>query len=143
MRVLIGTCIIIDALQSRVPFAEAAQKIFIYSANKQFEGYITAKSVTDIYYLTHRLTHSDDKTRKILSKLFTLFHLLDTTSLDCQKAISSEINDYEDAIMMETAIRSEMDCIVTRNVKDYVKSVVKVCDPSEFLKRLEAENKTG
>ena len=56
--------------------AEAAKKLFIYSANKQFEGYITAKSVTDIYYLTHRLTHSDAETRKILSKLFTLFHLL-------------------------------------------------------------------
>ena len=61
MRVLVDTCVIIDALQSRVPFAEAAQKIFIYSANKQFEGYITAKSVTDIYYLTHRLTHSDEE----------------------------------------------------------------------------------
>ena len=56
MRVLVDTCVIIDALQSRVPFSEAAQKLFIYSANKQFEGYITAKSVTDIYYLTHRLT---------------------------------------------------------------------------------------
>ena len=110
MRVLVDTCVIIDALQSRVPFAEVAQKIFIHSANKQFEGYITAKSVTDIYYLTHRLTHSDAETRKILSKLFTLFHLLDTTSLDCRKAISSEISDYEDAIMVETAIRSEMDC---------------------------------
>lgn len=29
MRVLVDTCIIIDALQARVPFAEAAQKIFI------------------------------------------------------------------------------------------------------------------
>lgn len=133
MRVLIDTCVIIDALQSRVPFAEAAQKIFIHSANKQFEGYITAKSVTDIYYLTHRLTHSDAETRKILSKLFTLFYLLDTTSLDCQKAISSEITDYEDAVMVETAIRSEMDCIVTRNVKDYTKSPIKVHEPSAFL----------
>lgn len=88
MKVLVDTCIIIDALQSRVPFAEAAQKIFIHSANKHFEGYLTAKSVTDIYYLTHRLTHSDVETRKILSKLFTLFHLLDTASLDCRKAIS-------------------------------------------------------
>lgn len=61
MRVLVDTCVIIGALQSRVTFAEAAQKIFIHSANKQFEGYITAKSVTDIYYLTHRLTHSDVK----------------------------------------------------------------------------------
>ena len=65
------------AFQSRVPFAEAAQKIFIYSANKQFEGYITAKSVTDIYYLTHRLTHNDAETRKILSKLpkLIIYHL--------------------------------------------------------------------
>ena len=142
MKVLVDTCIIIDALQSRVPFAEAAQKIFIHSANKHFEGYLTAKSVTDIYYLTHRLTHSDVETRKILSKLFTLFHLLDTASLDCRKAISSEINDYEDAIMVETAIRSEMDCIVTSNVKDYTKSSIKVCEPLEFLRLLEAENET-
>lgn len=27
MRVLVDTCVIIDALQSRVPFAEAAQKL--------------------------------------------------------------------------------------------------------------------
>lgn len=140
MRVLVDTCVIIDALQARVPFAEAAQKNFIHSANKQFEGYITAKSVSDIYYLTYWLTHSDAETRKILSKLFTLFHLLDTTSLDCRKAISSEISDYEDAIMVETAIRSEMDCIVTRNVKDYAKSPIMVYEPTEFVSILKAEN---
>lgn len=83
------------------------KKIFIYTANKQFEGYITAKSVTDIYYLTHRLTHSDAETRKIISKLFTLFHLLDTTSLDCRKAISSGISDYEDAINTSNPLRIE------------------------------------
>ena len=88
------------------------------------------------------MTHSDSETRKILSKLFILFHLLDTISLDYRKAISSEIGDYEDAIMVETAIRSEMDCIVTRNVKDYAKSSVKVCEPSAFFKLFEAENET-
>ena len=90
--------------------------------------------------MTHRLTHSDAETRRILGKLFTLFHLLDTTSLDCRKAISSEIGDYEDAIMVETAIRSEMDCIVTRNVKDYAKSSIKVHEPSALIKLLEEEN---
>ena len=80
------------------------------------------------------------ETRKILGKLFTLFHLLDTTSLDCRKAISSEIGDYEDAIMVETAIRSEMDCIVTRSVKDYAKSSIKVHEPSALIKLLEEEN---
>ena len=89
---------------------------------------------------THRLTHSDAETRKILGKLFTLFHLLDTTSLDCRKAMSSEIGNYEDAIIVETAIRSEMDCIVTRNVKDYAKSSIKVHEPSALIKLLEEEN---
>jgi hypothetical protein len=68
-----------------------------------------------------------------------LFHLLDTTSLDCRKAISSEISDYEDAIMVETAIRSEMDCIVTRNMKDYAKASITVYEPDALIALLEVE----
>ena len=45
MKVLVDTCIIIDALQSRVPFAEVAQKIFIHSANKHFEGYLETEII--------------------------------------------------------------------------------------------------
>ena len=136
MKVLIDTCVIIDALQSRRPFYEEAQKIFIYAASQKFEGYITAKASSDIYYLTHRCTHSEMETRKILSKLYTLFHLLDTAALDCRRAISSEMSDYEDAIMVETAIRSEMHCIVTRHVKDYEKASIKVYTPDQFLSLL-------
>ena len=61
--------------------------------------------------------------------------------MDCRKAISSEIGDYEDAIMVETAIRSEIDYIVTRNVKDYTKSSVKVCEPVTLIKLLEEKIK--
>ena len=137
MRILIDTCVIIDALQSREPFRHDAEKLFILAANTVFEGFISAKSVTDIYYLTHRCTHSDADTRKILTKLFTIFEPLDTTGLDCQKAISSSIKDYEDAVMVETALRSEIDCIVTRNTNDYIKSPIPVYLPSEVLKLLD------
>ena len=70
MRVLIDTCVIIDALQNRAGFAENARCIFLEVANRSFIGYITAKSVTDIYYLTHKQTHSDEQARIILKKLF-------------------------------------------------------------------------
>jgi hypothetical protein len=53
--------------------------------------------------------------------------------------MSSEISDYEDAIMVETAIRSEMDCIVTRNGKDYAKASIAVYDPEAFIAKLEVE----
>ena len=116
MRVLIDTCIIIDALQNREPFKDDSQKIFLLAANQQFTGYITAKSVTDIYYLMHRSTHSDKESRTVLSKLFKLFDLLDTDGIDCRKAIPSPISDFEDAVMIETAEREEIDFIVTRNL---------------------------
>ncbi len=136
MRALIDTCIVIDALQNREPFCKEAQAIFLAVANKQFTGFLTAKSVTDIYYLTHRHTHSDKETRIVLSKLFSLFELLDTAGMDCRKAISSDISDYEDAVMVESALRANMDCIVTRNIKDYTKSQVSVYASIDFLEKI-------
>ena len=134
MRALIDTCIIIDALQSRGPFKEHAQAIFLLAANRQFEGFITAKASTDIYYLTHKYLHNDRETRKVLSGLYMLFDLLDTAGIDCRKAISSQMSDFEDAVMVETALRTGMDCIVTRNVKDYEQSLIDIYQPDEFLK---------
>ena len=137
MRVLIDTCVIIDALQARKPFAEDAQQIFLAVANKRVMGFLTAKSAADIYYITHRYTHNDQDTRKVLSTLFSLFELLDTAGMDCRKAISSELTDYEDAMMSETALRCGMDCIVTRNLRDYEKAPVQVYSPSAFLTQIE------
>ena len=136
MRALIDTCIIIDLLQRRDPFFADAHEIFLAAARNQFDGYITAKSVSDIYYLMHRVFHDDQKTRGALSSLFKLFLIADTTALDCQLAILSPIGDYEDAVMAETALRTDMDCIVTRNTNDYTNSSVPVYEPGEFLKRL-------
>ena len=135
MRAVIDTCVIVDALQSREPFCKDAQSIFLLCANRQFDGFLTAKAITDIYYLTHRQMHSDKATRDVLTKLCALFGL-DTTALDIRKAISAEISNFEDAVMVETAVRSGADCIVTRNTKDYSKAPVTVYAPAEFIELL-------
>lgn len=139
MRALIDTCVIVDALQSRKEFREDAQKIFLAAANNSFLGYISAKSATDVYYLMHHYTHSDKASRETLNKLFSLFDVLDTSGLDCRKALPSAVSDFEDAVMVETALRSEMDCIVSRNVKDLRNSPVPVLLPQEFLDKLMRE----
>ncbi len=133
MRALIDTCVIIDALQSREPFKEDAEKIFLLAANDRLEGYITAKSVTDIYYLMRRNTHSEEQSRKILASLLTLFAVLDTHGADCRDALVSPLSDYEDAVMVETGKRSHMDCIVTRNTRDYSKSDISILTPAQLI----------
>ena len=140
MRAFIDTCVVIDALQSREPFAKDAQDIFLAAANNLFLGYISAKAVTDIYYLMHRHTHDDKASRDILNKLFSLFDVLDTAGIDCRKAVLSPVSDFEDAVMVETALRNEVDCIVTRNTRDFSKSTVPVYEPKAFLKLLETDH---
>ena len=137
MRALLDTCVIVDALQNREPFCKDAQTIFLLSANRQFEGFLTAKAITDIYYLTHRQTHSDKDTRDILTKLFALFQLRDTSAMDIRNAISAEVSDFEDAVMIETAVRSGMDCIVTRNTRDYTHAQLPVYTPAEFIRMVD------
>ena len=134
MKALIDTCVVVDALQSREPFCKDAQDVFMLAANQHCEGFLTAKSVTDIYYFTQRQTHYNRTTRDILSKLCTLFFLLDTSALDIRNAIAAEVSDFEDAVMVETAIRSGVDCIVTRNTKDYTNAHLPVYTPADFIK---------
>ena len=137
MRAVIDTCVILDYLQCREPFFDDSLNIAIGRANNEFEAYITASSLTDLYYIIHRHTHSSIETRRIISDLTVLFGLIDTYAEDCINALHSEMKDYEDSVMSETAYRIKADCIVTRNIKDYERSRVPAVLPSEFLMNTE------
>lgn len=136
MNVLIDTNVILDAMLSRSPFGEAAQKLFIMAAEEKINACITASCVTDIYYLLHKHLHDDTKCRQELLKLFTLFNILDVTGSDCEKALELPIPDYEDALLAACAKRGKIECIITRNIKDFNGSSVKAISPDDFLKSI-------
>ena len=70
--------------------------------------------------------------------MFSLFDILDTCGIDYRKALTSSIVDYEDAVMVETAARAGMDCIVTRNLKDYAGAPMPVYSPAQLIELLYA-----
>ena len=133
MRILVDTNIIIDALTGREPFREAAEQVFLIAANRAEDMYIAASSVTDIYYLVRKHLHSTEQSKDVMSKLCELFYILDVTSGDCMDALASEIKDYEDAVITCCAYRSQVDYIVTRNIKDYAVSKVRAILPEKFV----------
>ncbi len=112
---------------------ENAQQIFLLAANRKFTGYVTAKSVTDIYYIMHRHFHDDTQTRNVLNRLLVIFGIMDTAGEDCRQALLSKVSDFEDAVMIETAKHFDADCIVTRNIKDYINADITVYTPEEFI----------
>ena len=141
MKVLIDTNVIIDVLQQREPWFPDGQKIFIAAAEKRMDGYITTKQVADIHYFSKKnfkgQENADQKARQVISKLFDLFCIADTLCEDCQNAIAVNNGDYEDAIMISTALRINAGCIVTRNTEHFKIFNLKVFTPSEFINFIE------
>lgn len=133
MRVLIDTNVIVDALTSREPWNKSAEQIFLMAAHNSANMYISASMATDIYYLVRKYCHDTGMAIQTMEKLYNLFGILDVTKEDCIQALTSSINDYEDAVVCEVARRSGMQYIVTRNTKDYVNSYVKAILPDEFI----------
>ena len=136
MKVVFDTCIVIDVLQRREPFCADAMKLVNAVSDQLITGILTAKSITDIYYLMRKNLHSEEAARELLGKLFILFDVEDTYSVDFHGAIAYPITDYEDAVMVQTAKRIGADCIVTRNQKDYARSDVPFLSPQELFGKI-------
>lgn len=139
MRAVVDTCVVLDYLQNREPFFDDALNIAIGRANREYEAYITASSMTDLYYIVHRSTHSAEETHRIISTLTLLFGLVDTYAEDCINALHNGMPDFEDAVMGESAYRINADCIITQNIRDYAKSKVPAVTPAEFLMKLKKD----
>ncbi len=137
MKALIDTNVIVDALTSRKPWKESAEKIFLMAANQVMTAYITASSATDIYYLVRKYLHSTEQAKQVMGKLYSFMGILMVTGDECVDALASAVSDYEDAVIERTAAKAEMDCIITRNVKDYQDGIVKALLPDDFIAFME------
>jgi len=136
MNVLIDTNVVLDAMLSRSPFAEAAQKLFIMAAEEKIGAHITASSITDIYYLLRKHLYDRDRCKREIFKIVKVFGVLDVTGSDCEKALELPMADYEDALLAACAKRGKMECIITRNIKDFGGSPVRAVLPDDFLKSI-------
>ena len=118
MRVLFDTCIIIDYFLNREGFAGDAETIITAVGREELDGILTVKSLMDIHYVLKKYLHNEKKTRQILRILLDSFSLADSTAAETIQALDSPMNDFEDALMSETAAVLNVDYIVTRNLKD-------------------------
>ena len=82
------------------------------------------------------MLHNEKKTRETIETLLDSFTLADSAAEDAMNASSSEVKDYEDALMIETARSIGADCVITRNEKDYRKSGIRVLAPEKALETL-------
>jgi len=54
-----------------------------------------------------------------------------------EDALDNNFKDFEDAVLYESAVHSNVEYIVTRNVKDFKSSKIPVFEPVELIQIIE------
>jgi len=121
MNVLIDTNVILDDILDRAPLAEAARKISQLATVDMIQGYITANSLTDIFYIVSK-NRNEATARKIIRNLLLVFSVVSVDGDDCQDAIDLPMSDFEDALVVVCAEKANLDYIIT-NDRDFLSNV--------------------
>ena len=133
--VLIDTNIILDIALQREPFFDDAQQVFDKIDGGEIKGYVTASSVTDIYYLAKKAC-GHEKTIEFIRQLVDVIDVLSVTKETIIDALYTEFKDFEDAVQYCVADMNHIEIIVTRNKSDFALSEIEVCTPYELLQKL-------
>jgi predicted nucleic acid-binding protein len=134
MTVLIDTNVILDYVLKREPFAADALTCLDRLIIAKAKVWLTASTVTDIYYITRRTLHDLAKAKAVIAKLLNAFQISGVDKTDCLSALNNGLNDYEDALVSVCAKKVKAEYIITRNIKDFEQSTVPAISPSDFLK---------
>ncbi|BAY47531.1 hypothetical protein SAMD00079811_51490 [Scytonema sp. HK-05] len=137
MRVLIDTNIVLDYLLEREQFLKDAEALFNAIDSGQVIGYVTATTLTDIFYIARRQTRSVELARQAVSTTLAVMVIASVNRAILEAAFASELADFEDAVQIHCAVSQGLDAIVTRDTQDFSGSVIPVLSVPQLLKRLE------
>ncbi|MFB9842192.1 type II toxin-antitoxin system VapC family toxin [Mucilaginibacter ginsenosidivorans] len=134
--IFIDTNVVIDFLADRRPFSIDAARLFDLAINQKVKVHISAVSYNNIYYIL-RQSLTRDVTIKLLEELSGMTEIVDVTNDIIRKSLKTDFKDYEDAIQYYSALSlPEIDFIVTRNSRDFKKSIISVLTPAEAIASL-------
>jgi len=134
MKILIDTGVVLDAIAARVPFAASAQEILLLATSKQLQGAITSFTVSDIYHLSLNRLQDSTQAMEILRRLFVVLSIVAVDSAICHKALDLGLHDYDDAILVASAIKYKANYLVTRTIPHFISLPVPVISPEDFLR---------
>lgn len=131
MGFLIDTNVILDLILHRED-RDAALALFERIDAEGIDGFTSASSVTDFFYIVAKQTKSIDTANQKLSELFELVDILPVFPRDIHEAYAMAWRDFEDAVLMTVAKNNGLDCVITNNKCDFEDAPIPVMTPLEY-----------
>ncbi|HEX8096782.1 MAG TPA: PIN domain-containing protein [Pyrinomonadaceae bacterium] len=138
MRALLDTDVVLDHLLGREPFAQAAGELLELNARGTFQGYISAITPVNVFYVARKVL-TRDQLGQALEDLLLAVRVCPLTHNALRQALALPFRDYEDAVQHACAAANGLDALVTRNLEDYKHATLPVYSPTDFLSRVKTE----
>lgn len=125
-----------DIYAERKLFIKSSLAVYVLGIDKKINLFTTSNTITTLHYLLKKIL-SEEKIRLTLEHIIEHVSIIPIDINIIKKSLKSNHKDFEDAVQIISAQSiKDMDCIVTRDLKDYKNAEINVFTPDDFLNSL-------
>ena len=137
MKLFLDTNVLIDFILERPLFYQPAAMIISCAAERKIKVCVSALSVVTANFIcVERCKMPLNVYRRKMDFLRNVIEIFSIDSSDIYNSYDSNWKDFEDGVQYFSAIRAEVDYLVTRNVKDFEESDTKVISTDQACELL-------
>ena len=138
LNLLIDTNVVLDFFLEREPFVDMSGRALALSRQyPEVQNFVSASTVTDIYYITYKNLKNHQAVRGHFKELFEFVSVVKVTAEDIHAAFDLNWKDFEDSVQYAVAKSNNFDGIVTRNMEGFTDDAVKIFTPEEVCQYVE------
>lgn len=134
-KLFLDTNIILDLLGEREPFYTPIAQIATLADQKKVKIIVSPISFATVNYFLAKsegISKAKEKLRKF--KILIEISIIDESIVE--KALNSDFEDFEDSLQYFCALDSKCEIIITRNPKDFKRSLIPIMSAEEYLKSI-------
>lgn len=135
MKILFDTNIVLDALLLRQPWLPEAQQLWQANDGGLLTGYLTATTLTDIFYIAKR-QQDIIKAKTAVDICLQAFEICPVNRQSLLLACTFLGNDFEDNLQIACATLAGLDGIVTRDPQGFQSTTIPVWTTAQILAQL-------
>ena len=131
MIVLVDTDVLIDIVLKRQPWAFTSRDFMNHCQVAVIPVYVSWHSLATVFY--YASGQGRPAAKDAIRELLQHAHVVTVGHVDMEFALDQDMPDLEDAMQVAAAVACRASRIVTRNTRDYARSVIPAVTPAEFL----------
>ncbi len=135
---LLDADVLLDTALRRQPFAAESDRLIQWCQETPQSAMVAWHSISNLYYLL-RIAVADAKAREFISDLMRFTAVASGGTDAVRQALLIPMRDFEDALQVAAALAGGAEMIVTRNIRDFVRSPLPAVTPAHFLRKILAE----